>query len=75
MTSLFYMLAVICVLYCQESIYRLNAVIPVMFMAVALHQLLMPTFKPPAVATMTPEELELSEKVQKLKKTLLENDD
>lgn len=74
MSSLFYMLAVICVLYCQESIYRLNGVIPVMFMAVALHQLLMPKFKP-SVVTMTPAQIELSEKVQKLKKSILGNDD
>lgn len=74
LTSLFYLLAVICVLYCQESIYRLNAVIPVMFMVVAIHQLVMPKFTP-SVATLTPDQIALSEKVQQFKKSLVDNED
>ena len=41
-SSLCYIAAVICVLYCQESIFRLNYVIGGVFSTIALHQLLAP---------------------------------
>lgn len=41
-SSLCYVAAVICVLYCQESIFRLNYVISGVFLIISLHQLLGP---------------------------------
>lgn len=35
-------MAIICVLYCQDSLYRLNAIISGMFIIIALQQLFMP---------------------------------
>lgn len=36
------MLAVICVLYCQDSVYRLNGVVATTFICFAVHQLVTP---------------------------------
>uniref|UniRef100_U5EZS7 GPI inositol-deacylase n=1 Tax=Corethrella appendiculata TaxID=1370023 RepID=U5EZS7_9DIPT len=44
-SSLFYILAVICVLYCQESLYRLNFIICTVYMLIAIHQLISPKCK------------------------------
>lgn len=42
MCSLCYMMAIICVLYCQDSLYRLNAIIASIFVIIALQQFFMP---------------------------------
>lgn len=42
MCSLCYMMAIICVLYCQDSLYRLNAIIASVFVIIALQQFFMP---------------------------------
>lgn len=42
MSSLCYVMAIIAVLYCQDSLYRLNAMISSMFIIIALQQLFMP---------------------------------
>lgn len=42
MCSLSYVMAIICVLYCQDSLYRLNAIIASMFIIIALQQFFMP---------------------------------
>ncbi|XP_055304147.1 GPI inositol-deacylase isoform X2 [Sitodiplosis mosellana] len=42
MSSLCYVMAIIAVLYCQDSLYRLNAIISSMFIIIALQQLFMP---------------------------------
>lgn len=42
MSSLCYLMAVIAVIYCQDSIYRLNAIISSIFIVVALQQTFMP---------------------------------
>lgn len=42
MTSLCYVMAIIAVLYCQDSLYRLNAIISSMLIILALQQLFMP---------------------------------
>lgn len=42
MSSLCYVMAIICILYCQDSLYRLNAIIASMFIIIALQQLFMP---------------------------------
>lgn len=42
MSSFCYVMAMICVLYCQDSLYRLNAIIASMFIVIALQQFFMP---------------------------------
>lgn len=42
LTSLCYVMAIIAVIYCQDSLYRLNAIISSMFIIMALQQLFMP---------------------------------
>lgn len=42
MSSLCYVMAIIAVLYCQDSLYRLNAIISSMFIIIGLQQLFMP---------------------------------
>lgn len=42
MSSLCYVMAIIAVLYCQDSLYRLNAIISSMLIIIALQQLFMP---------------------------------
>lgn len=36
------MMAIICVIYCQDSLYRLNAIIASIFVIIALQQFFMP---------------------------------
>lgn len=42
MTGLCYVMAIIAVIYCQDSVYRLNAIISSMLIIIALQQLFMP---------------------------------
>lgn len=42
LSQLFYLMAAICVIYCQDSIYRLSAIISSMFVVIALQQAFMP---------------------------------
>lgn len=41
-STLCYMMAIICVIYCQDSIYRLSAIISSVFIVIALQQMFMP---------------------------------
>lgn len=59
------MLAVICVLYCQDSVYRLNAVVAATFICFAVHQLVTPNAIRPELGgpptdtkKLTPEQIE-----------------
>ena len=45
MNSTLYIIAVVSVLYCQEAIYRLNFIIPGIFVLITLHQVLSPKQK------------------------------
>jgi hypothetical protein len=45
-SSICYIGAVLCVLYCQNSIYRLNYIISAIFVAVTLQQLAAPKVRP-----------------------------
>lgn len=65
MGSFCYMLAVICVLYCQDSVYRLNAIVATTFICFAVHQLVTPNAirkvlggRPTDTKTLTPEQIE-----------------
>lgn len=44
-SSTLYIIAVVSVLYCQEAIYRLNFIIPGIFVIITLHQVLAPKQK------------------------------
>lgn len=66
--TIFYILAAICVLYCQDSIYRLNSIISTVFMFVALHQIITPII--PVIPSKSPEEVEMSNRIEKLKEEL-----
>lgn len=62
------MLAAGCILYCQESVYRLNAVICTVFIILALHQ-----FITPIIMAKSPEDEsteKLSEKIEKLEEEI-----
>lgn len=69
--SIFYMLAAGCVLYCQESVYRLNAVICTVFIIMALHQFLTPfLLRPQSIEDIDKPTENLVEKIEKLEKEL-----
>lgn len=64
-----YALSAISVLYCQNSVYRLNAFIPPVFVTIALHQIFgRKTSK--YISLETPEQIELREKIEKIKQSL-----
>lgn len=44
-SKLFYVAAVVAVLYCQEAIFKLNYIISATFIVIALHQVLSPKIK------------------------------
>lgn len=61
------MLSAGCILYCQESMYRLNAIICTVFIILSLHQILTP------IVTITNEEIvteNLDEKIERLREEL-----
>lgn len=62
-----YFFAAITIIYCQDSVYRLNSIISVVFAIVTLHQICGTVEKP---KEETPEELELRRKVQKIREDL-----
>lgn len=68
-SSALYIGAALSILYCQNSVYRLNGILPIMFAIIALHQLFGMKNKyitPPE----TPEQLKIRENIDKLKNLL-----
>lgn len=64
-------MAIICVLYCQDSLYRLNAIISGIFMIIALQQLFMPKMQPKRqVVEETGIDIDLMERVRRLKEDM-----
>lgn len=61
-------MAIICVLYCQDSLYRLNAIISGIFVIIALQQLFMPKMLAKRqVVQETGIDIDLMERVRRLK--------
>lgn len=54
-------------MYCQDSVYRLNAIISIVFAIITLHQI---CGKVEAVVEETPAERDLREKVQRIREGL-----
>lgn len=64
-------MAIICVLYCQDSLYRLNAIISGIFIIIALQQLFMPKMQPKRqVVEETGIDIDLMERVRRLKEDM-----
>lgn len=64
-------MATICVLYCQDSLYRLNAIISGIFIIIALQQLFMPKMQPKRqVVEETGIDIDLMERVRRLKEDM-----
>lgn len=66
-----YMMAVICVLYCQESFYRLNATISAIFLVVGAQQLFMPKMKKRGDVQVNDADVELMDRVRRLKEDMV----
>lgn len=66
-----YMMAVVCVLYCQDSFYRLNATISAIFIVVACQQAFMPTIKKRGEIIDNPVDVDLMDRVRKLKEDMV----
>lgn len=66
-----YILAIICVLYCQDSFYRLNATISAIFLVVGVQQLLMPSIKKAGEVRETEADMELMDRVRRLKEDMV----
>lgn len=58
------------IIYCQESVYRLNAIISTVFAVITLHQVCGSDNKPP-VEIETETEINLRHKVQKIREFLI----
>ncbi|KAJ6637478.1 GPI inositol-deacylase, partial [Pseudolycoriella hygida] len=67
LANVLYFFAAIAIIYCNESIYRLNSIISTVFAVITLHQICGRAEKP---KEETPEELELRRKVQKIREGL-----
>lgn len=68
LSNVLYFFAAIAIIYCQDSIYRLNSVISIVFAIITLHQMLGKDDEP---KEETPEELELRRKVQNIRERLI----
>lgn len=68
-SSALYIGAALSILYCQNSVFRLNGILPSMFCIIALHQLLglKNTYTPPPE---TAEQIKIRENIEKLKNLL-----
>lgn len=66
-----YMMAVICVLYCQDSFYRLNATLSAIFLVVGVQQLMMPSIKKRGEVEQTEADVELMDRVRRLKEDMI----
>lgn len=66
-----YMMAIVCVLYCQDSFYRLNATITSILIVVAAQQLLMPRIKKRGELTENVADTELLNRVRRLKEDMI----
>lgn len=74
------MLAVVCVLYCQDSVYRLNAIVATAFICFAVHQLVTPNAirkdlgcPPKDTKKLTPEQIDKAmEEIMAMEKDLLD---
>lgn len=66
-----YILAAICIIYCQDSVYRLNAVISTAFVFIALHQIFAPKIK--EANSEDDGDDELRDRIEKMKATLTDS--
>ncbi|XP_055912888.1 GPI inositol-deacylase [Eupeodes corollae] len=66
--SILYACAAICVIYCQDSIYRLSAVIPAVFVMVFLHQIFSTTKS--VESDFDPDVQEVQNRIDKMKAVL-----
>lgn len=65
-------MAIISVLYCQDSLYRLNAIISSMFIVIALQQVFMPKLKAKnEVPVETNIDIDLLERVRRLREDMV----
>ena len=72
MSSLFYMLALLSVIYGQDSLYRLNAIIASVFVVIALQQLLMPkVMEKKEKVQETQADRDVLEKIRKLREDMI----
>lgn len=62
-----YFFAAVAIIYCQDSVYRLNAIISIVFAVITLHQICGKVDTPPEES---PEELELRRKIQRIREGL-----
>lgn len=67
LSNVLYFFAAIAIIYCQDSIYRLNSIISIVFAIITIHQVCGTVDKP---KEETPEELELSRKIQRIREGL-----
>ncbi|XP_037028365.1 GPI inositol-deacylase [Bradysia coprophila] len=67
LANVLYFVAAIVIIYCQDSVYRINAIISIVFAIITLHQV---CGKVDAPVEETPAEKELREKVQKIREGL-----
>lgn len=65
------MMAIVCVLYCQDSFYRLNATITSIFIVIAAQQLFMPKIKKRGELTDNMADTELMDRVRRLKEDMI----
>lgn len=65
------MMAVICVLYCQDSFYRLNATLTAILIVVAAQQLFMPNIKKRGDIKDNAPDIDLMDRVRKLKEDMI----
>lgn len=67
LSNLLYFVAAIVIIYCQDSVYRLSAIISIVFAIITIHQV---CGKVEVPAEETPAEKELRQKVQKIREGL-----
>lgn len=67
LSNVLYFFAALAIIYCQDSIYRLNSIISIVFAIITLHQMCGTVEKP---KEESPEELELRRKIQKIREGL-----
>lgn len=72
MSTLCYLMAIICVIYGQDSIYRLNAIISSMFVIIALQQVFMPKIRVKnEVKKENSIDIDLMERVRRLREDMV----
>ena len=69
-SNVLYILAAISVLYCQDSVYRLNGIISTIMVVISVHQIVAPKMRPACLMPLTPEEAEAKERMDKFRDLL-----